>query len=543
MTQVFLSHSTRDAEFAAWVAERLREADIAVWKSPESILPGEDWVDAIERGLTTSSHFVLLMSPDSAESDWVDFEFNNALRLQRAGHMTILPVDYIRATVPLFWKHYQAIKILHGDEKGIRELIERINAKAPALPPEPTSHPTINITITGNVEGDVQIAGRDLYEKRPEKPPSKSIIPDSLLEGTPLRRSDDGEQGGKLPLGIIGIVGVVAAVIIGVIAISNANGQQAADVTPDEPDVQPGDETETTPDATEQTPSPTPTDEPTSTATPTTMPEQTAMELAVEGVEANGEWQPFIQEFDGVEMALVPAGCFMMGTTNPQLEEAFLQVGLSLKQSQDELPQHEQCFDAPFWIDVYEVTNLQFSVRQGEAKQSSTFTNNDLPRQNLTWNESRLYCEKRDARLPTEREWEYAARGPDGLIFPWGDSYESFPANICDKNCANDWANLSVEDGFRNMSPVGSYPDGVSWVGAYDMAGNMWEWTSTLYRFPYPYAAGDGRENTASELERTIRGGSFRGYLGDLRGANRWLNIPYFGLDYIGVRCARDFEG
>ncbi|GIL11577.1 MAG: hypothetical protein BroJett038_02970 [Chloroflexota bacterium] len=83
--------------------------------------------------------------------------------------------------------------------------------------------------------------------------------------------------------------------------------------------------------------------------------------------------------------------------------------------------------------------------------------------------------------LPTEREWEYAARGPDGLDYPWGDAFDGTWLNFCDKNCVYSWRETSVDDGYAQTAPVGSYVSGASWVGALDMSGNIWEWTSSLY--------------------------------------------------------------
>jgi formylglycine-generating enzyme required for sulfatase activity len=132
--------------------------------------------------------------------------------------------------------------------------------------------------------------------------------------------------------------------------------------------------------------------------------------LAEAGVISNGEWEPYIQEFDGVKMALVQAGCFMMGSEDGESTEK---------------PVHEVCFDEPFWIDVYEVTNELYG---SAASGNNTWGNycgsrsrfDDQPRICINWSETAAYCESHGARLPTEAEWEYAARGPDSLRYPWG---------------------------------------------------------------------------------------------------------------------------
>lgn len=153
----------------------------------------------------------------------------------------------------------------------------------------------------------------------------------------------------------------------------------------------------------------------------------------------------------------------------------------------------------------------------------------DEPRNCVTWVEAYDYCESRGVHLPTEREWEYAARGPDGLIYPWG----------------NDWNEDNVVWGGnsgRHTATVGSKPDGVSWVGAYDLSGNVWEWVSTIYE-AYPYDVEDGREDMdVADVSHVLRGGS---WLGDtkslLRGSHRNRDKPEISWYYNGFRCARDF--
>src|SRR5690606_21843483 len=103
-------------------------------------------------------------------------------------------------------------------------------------------------------------------------------------------------------------------------------------------------------------------------------------------------------------MVLVPAGCFRMGTNV----------------NTNERPVHDQCFDQPFWMDKYEVTQAHFRRLGGTQANSFAFPGINLPVENITWNEAQDFCELRGGSLPSEAEWEYAARGPDGLVYPWG---------------------------------------------------------------------------------------------------------------------------
>jgi len=142
-----------------------------------------------------------------------------------------------------------------------------------------------------------------------------------------------------------------------------------------------------------------PTEATTAESTKTSEQTQSPEELAKRGVEINAEWEPYSQEFDGFEMVLVPAGCFIMGSP----------VG----GEEDERPALQRCFTSPFWIDRFEVTNAQYGS-------TGEFSGNNHPRDSVNWSQAVNFCRSRGARLPYEEEWEYAARGPDALEYPWG---------------------------------------------------------------------------------------------------------------------------
>lgn len=216
----------------------------------------------------------------------------------------------------------------------------------------------------------------------------------------------------------------------------------------------------------------------------------------------NISWTPIIQNFNGADMTLVPRGCFQMGTTG-SVPDPYDQDEQINGQS------HQQCIDNPFWIDVYEVGN----------------GGTNIPRTNVTWYEANSFCQNRGARLPTEKEWEFAARGPDSWIYPWGNEFDS----------------NRVVFGNPNGQPetVDSRPNGKSWVGAYNLAGNVWEWTSSLYR-SYPYITSDDRENLNAGGDRTIRGGSYAHPAGHQRSSNRHSNPAHYHDSNVGFRCARN---
>jgi formylglycine-generating enzyme required for sulfatase activity len=262
------------------------------------------------------------------------------------------------------------------------------------------------------------------------------------------------------------------------------------------------------------TDTPTPTNTATITPTTTNTPNATATLIAFRP-QTNADWTPVERDFElpqggTVTMVLVPAGCFNMGSDNGE---------------SDEQPVHEVCFDEPFWIDKYEVTNDQY----GSVGCESWSSEPDQPRNCVDWFEASDFCEARNARLPTETEWEYAARGPDALVYPWGNEYNA--------------ALVIGEDdptyGDTSTAPVGSRPGGASWVGALDMSGNLWEWTSSL-KEDYPYDETDGREDLANRsYVRFLRGGSFLNFQYDLRAADRLVYDPDYVSLIVGFRCVR----
>lgn len=225
------------------------------------------------------------------------------------------------------------------------------------------------------------------------------------------------------------------------------------------------------------------------------------------------DWTPVEQDFDGVTMVLVPAGCFMMGSNDGEDREQ---------------PVHQQCFNTLFWIDKYEVTQAQFRRLGGIQTNPPSFSGDNRPVERITWFEARDFCELRDARLPTEAEWEYAARGPDSLVYPWGNEF--IADNVVYERNSN-----------GRTAEVGSRRGGASWVGALDMSGNVWEWTLFEYR-DYLYDSADGRENTSADSRRVVRGGSWHDDANGLRVTYRGVNDPSFMYVYLGFRCVRPYE-
>ncbi len=250
------------------------------------------------------------------------------------------------------------------------------------------------------------------------------------------------------------------------------------------------------------------------TSEPTEAPAATEVSLPVE-----------IKDEKNIPMRLVPAGEFTMGNDDGNTEER---------------PASKIYVEA-FYMDKYEVTNDMYSAcvsagvcklpeKPGSATRSSYYNNPSFanyPVLYVNWTMAKTYCEWRDARLPTEAEWEKAARGTeDERAYPWGNDFSCNFANH--SGCVGDTA------------PVNRYDGGQSPYGIYGMSGNVWEWTSSLSEF-YPYSATDGREDPDASGFRAVRGGSwhiFGGTGGNIRIDTRYkLDAVYFGA-YVGIRCA-----
>ena len=253
-----------------------------------------------------------------------------------------------------------------------------------------------------------------------------------------------------------------------------------------------------------------------------------------------------ISEKDQMAQVYIPAGEFTMGSNDPDSK-----ITWTGGRAAPEIPVNKVTLDS-YWMDKFEVTTGQYAtcVTAGGCKPphltkyyigpnyygNPEFSN--YPVIFVDWYMATAYCKWAGRRLPTEAEWEKAARGTDGRKYPWGNEPISGDrANFCDVNCPKTFANPNYDDGYKVTAPVGSYPKGASPYGVMDMAGNVWEWTSTII-MAYPYSATDGREDPNMRAERVWRGGTWSDGTWWLHSALRYRAVQTYFYGNLGFRCA-----
>jgi formylglycine-generating enzyme required for sulfatase activity len=474
MPSVFISHATKeDGQFARRLANDLKRSSVEVWIAPESIRPGEDWVDAINRGLKESSHVVVVLTPAAVKSKWVRIETNAAIALERKGRIQIIPLDVKPCEVPPLSSTYQMVSFRRDYEAGLSQLATILGVRVP--PPEPVRPRTVK-----------------------EKPTAW----------------------GGLPIWVWGIALVAALVIGGTILsaiptpvpVAGRATTPAAAVAPTATHVPLIDTPMPKPPPPTPTPMPTRTPTPAETEAPTASP---VTEMMVE----------------------IPAGEFIMGSD---------------KGDSNEQPVHTVYLDA-FYIDKYEVTNAQFAqflneqrnqeeggvtwldirhedclISQSGEQYRPKSGYEDHPVIEVSWYGAKAYCQWAGKRLPTEAEWEKAARGTDGRTYPWGEGIDCDHAQYGGDECTG------------QTVPVGSKPKGASPYGALDMVGNVWEWVADWYDSGY-YNQSPGRNPLGPDSGeyRVLRGGGWGHAPYHVRSAYRFRSPPVGSRGDFGFRCAR----
>lgn len=249
---------------------------------------------------------------------------------------------------------------------------------------------------------------------------------------------------------------------------------------------------------------------------------------------------------DGATMRLVAAGPFIMGVEIATSQRECRQWSPNFDCDRETFAHEDTPRTATlgdFYLDEHEVTNQQYAAcvaagacaapaaepsfhRTLYQRYYSDPRYANYPLVESTWHEAGAYCAWRGARLPSEAEWEKAARGSDGRIYPWGDVFVGERANSCDKSCSYSQSNPAFDDGYWYPAPVGSYAAGSSPYGILDLAGNVSEWVADWY-------------DPALPTHRIVRGGSWNDRAYQLRASYRASWLPDKRDNAIGFRCAQ----
>jgi formylglycine-generating enzyme required for sulfatase activity len=230
-----------------------------------------------------------------------------------------------------------------------------------------------------------------------------------------------------------------------------------------------------------------------------------------------------------IEMVYVPPGDFIMGGEDGD---------------PDEVPRHTHPMPRGYWLGRFETRWKEFRVfcqsqHRPDPPKPRFGALDEHPVVNVTWHDAAAFCSWAGLSLPSEAEWEKAARGSDGRRYPWGHDWSATLANFCDATCPDNiiGKDKSAKDGFPYTAPVGSFPRGASPVGALDMAGNAWEWCQDWYdEGAYSRYAKGKLEPPRHGATKVKRGGSWSNSAPTCRSANRHDQAPDVRDPATGLR-------
>jgi formylglycine-generating enzyme required for sulfatase activity len=521
---VFISYRRTDVYTALAVYENLKNQGYDVFFDYRSISSG-DFEQIITSNIKARAHFLLILTPTALDrcnepGDWLRREIETA-------------IDEKRNIIPLFFKGFRfgdpsvAAKLtgklknlsryngLNVHEDYFDEAMHRLADQYLNIPLDTVLHP-VSTEVQKVIKAE-QVAAdqaleqiedvRELVRHPEEMPTLKPDLPKPVtLEEI---RSDTVSRTPVTTRFWILITALAGALVLMGVAALWGNFGDSKDAP--------------TPTATVPIPTFTP-----AVISPVE-PERTSPPQWTETVQSPapsltpGIGSTLVSDRDGMTLVYVPAGEFIMGNDNGAL---------------DERPAHRVYLDA-FWIDESEVTNHMYSLcvtatecalpkALGSLNKYNPYYGpadyDNYPVIQVDWNMAQNYCKWAGRRLPTEAEWEKAARGTEGHMYPWGN--EAPNATLLNYNSPQ-----------NDTVVVKNYEAGRSPYGAYDMLGNVWEWVSSLYQ-PYPYDPLDGREDLSSNGDRVHRGGSWLDDVSYISSAKRDKGSPTFAYWNLGFRCA-----
>jgi formylglycine-generating enzyme required for sulfatase activity len=478
MGHIFISYSHKDTEYAHRLADTLQSEGFNVWIDAR-LDYGSQWPSEIQKQLDSCDAFILIMTPRAFASDWVQSELQRAKRK-------------LKPIFPL---------LLEGDEPWLSvESTQYYDVRGQMLP-DAKFYSTLE-HVTSRTQGPgLQLPAGDVKISKPQ-----GVVTSFGFNA-------------KLILAIVGVFVVLLAVGIPIFwsSLSQNNAVPTEFVQA------------TSPSPLEQTSNP----QASSTETSAAPTEPPAVPVSSD-----------LSDSAGVPMRLVPAGKFTMGSRNVDAAVAQCQQDDSSCDQgwfEDELVPHVVALDA-FYMDIYEVTNGRYAdcvnagvcqppLQTSSDSRSSYYGNSDFdnyPVIFVNWVMAKTYCEWRGARLPTEAEWEKAARGTDERTYPWGENIDDSYANYNNSN--------------GDTTEVGGYESGKTPYGLYDMAGNVWEWVADYYSASYysdsPSSNPLGPHSGSGHV---LRGGSWFDHAYFIRTTTRKGEEADVPRDNnFGFRCAKD---
>lgn len=492
--RVFLCHASQDKPAVRELYQRLNsEGWMDIWLDEEKLYPGQDWDFEIEKAVEAADVVIVCLSNNSVTKEgYVQRELRFVLQIadyKPDGTIFVVPVRLDDCPLPRRLKIWQYIDFFPKNRMdwAYRRLLGSLQMRAENLGLNLKESEKVELEKT-DLEADEKVARIQAEREKAQKDAEKKLAARQYYE----RVKTDHEATKKITrnrnLALGGVI-LIMLLFWGISALLNRE--------PAAPPPEQGTPTmpTRTPTAT-HTPAP-----PTFTPTP--------------GIGS-------IYLSNGVTMLYVPAGTFSMGSETSSHERPIHAVNLSA-----------------YYMDKYEVTNAAYKrcVEAGVCdppKQSRSSTRtayygnpefDEFPVIYVDWNMAKTYCEWRGARLPTEAEWEKAARGTDGRTYPWGEGISCDEANY--NNCVGD------------TTKVGSYLGGVSPYGLYDMAGNVWEWVNDWYDSSYYQTSPSSNpQGPTSGQYRVLRGGSWNNYGSSVRSVFRFGNDPSNPGHYLGFRCS-----
>jgi formylglycine-generating enzyme required for sulfatase activity len=495
--QVFISYASdnknsaaSDRQVADQICSVLESQNIRCWIAHRDILPGDEWLNAIIEAAEKSKIIILVFSANTEQSQWVKDEITLALnrkikiipfRIENVSPQQSLRILDVRcqwmdAYTPPLEKHIESLVKIVSRHLGLEPAIP---IKKETLKEQPVPN-----QVKPAAKERKAVKEKTMPAKDKEKPPE--VVKEAI------RKQEKKPKKPLLQKRILIAISTIILLTAAVLFILQLFKKES---------IPPGE--------------------------PVFIKEMKSKGAKVKPL-GNDSWEAYYEEYD-ITMVYIPPGIFTMGSDDG---------------GKDEKPPHEVDLDG-YWIGKYEVTFAQYDRYCKDMKIEKPgdegWGRKNRPVINVSWDDADAYCKWLSQKtglkfeLPTEAQWEKAARGNDQRKYPWG-SQEPY------KNLANFSFNIG------KTTPVGSYLSGASPYGLLDMAGNIWEWCSDYYDFNYYENL--KRENKNKTIKnppgpgfdshRVIRGGSWCSYAGDLRCAFRHFVGSSDHYDDLGFRLCQD---